>query len=288
MKRRKLSKAEREYRRGRRIFAYIAACASLVTALTGYISGLEKAGSIKSGIIQRINSLDPSDNIDVSDYSNTAVAFKLTESDGTEQQISIPQYDGTSLVYTVNNNNPYFTDADMQFYSEYLSNSPLDKYGRAGQADAVVSINTLRKGDRTDISDIHPSGWYEAKQSTVPIQRCHLIGSMIADGAFNTNDESGTNFVSGTASFNAGNKDVPGSMLDYEKMVIDCQEKEGILRYRVTPVFDGVDVTCHGVLMECDTIREGYDGTSVKFCVFIYNVEPGYVCNYLTGEWEEI
>ena len=47
MKRRKLSKAEREYRRGRRIFAYIAACASLVTALTGYISGLKKDGILR-------------------------------------------------------------------------------------------------------------------------------------------------------------------------------------------------------------------------------------------------
>lgn len=67
------------------------------------------------------------------------------------------------------------------------------------------------------------------------------------------------------------------------KTSVHCTRKEDgafLTRIRVYP--------CTTISMKCDTIREGYDGTSVKFCVFIYNVEPGYVCNYLTGEWEEI
>ena len=234
---------------------------------------------------------------DATDYSNTAVNFNLTESDGTVQNIQIPQYDGTSLSYTVNDDTPYFTDSDFTVTSEYLSLSELDQYGRAGQANAVVNENALRKGDRADISSIHPSGWYEAKESTIPIQRCHLIGSMIADGIsetkYGTNavgtDETTNdpkNMVSGSQALNSGSSEVDGSMLEYEKQIIQAEEDGLTIRYRVTPVFEDNDATCHGVLMEAESI--GDSGAALKICEYIYNVQPGYVCNYRTGLWEEL
>ena len=79
---------------------------------------------------------------------------------------------------------------------------------------------------------------------------------------------------------------VPGSMLEYETQVINSQEDGDLIRYRVTPIFDGVDVTCHGILMEAESI--GDNGAALKFCVYVYNVQPGYTTNYTTGVWSEI
>ena len=131
--------------------------------------------------------------VDVTDYSNTAITFNVNETDGETQSVSIPQYDGSSDVYVVNDNTPYFTNDDLTVTSTYITLSELDDYGRAGQANAVVGQDTLRQGDRADISSIHPSGWWEAKASTVNVNRSHLIGSEIADGI--SERESGTNAV---------------------------------------------------------------------------------------------
>ena len=52
--------------------------------------------------------------------------------------------------------------------------------------------------------------------------------------------------------------------------------------YRVTPLFDGDNLVADGVLMEAKSVED--DGEGVLFNVFCYNVQPGIVIDYTTGE----
>lgn len=212
-------------------------------------------------------------NIDVTDYANTAISF--TTEDG--NQISIPQFDGSSYTYTVNDNTPYFTTEDLTFSGTYVTFSNLDDYGRAQVASAVLGLETMQTHERGDISDIHPSGWWEAKASDVNVNRCHLIGNQLGGDQTDTS----FNMVTGARHFNTP------VMTDYENPTADYIEKTGNhVRYRVTPVFENNDSTCHGVLMEAESIEDG--GAGLKFCVYCYNIQPGYVCDYQIGEWSKI
>ena len=55
--------------------------------------------------------------------------------------------------------------------------------------------------------------------------------------------------------------------------------------YRVTPVFDGLDLVAKGVQIEAYSVEDRGKGVSLN--VFVYNVQPGVFIDYLTGETTE-
>ena len=56
--------------------------------------------------------------------------------------------------------------------------------------------------------------------------------------------------------------------------------------YRVTPVFEGNNLVASGVQMEAYSVED--NGKGVCFNVYVYNVQPGIIINYETGEsWLE-
>ena len=72
-------------------------------------------------------------------------------------------------------------------------------------------------------------------------------------------------------------------MLPFENQVAEYVEGTGNhVLYRVTPVFAGTNLLADGVLMEAFSVEDG--GAGVCFCVFCYNVQPGIVIDYATGE----
>ena len=72
-------------------------------------------------------------------------------------------------------------------------------------------------------------------------------------------------------------------MLPFENMVADYVKETGNhVMYRVTPVFTGDNLVAEGVLMEAISVED--DGDGILFCVFCYNVQPGVVIDYATGE----
>lgn len=218
------------------------------------------------------------DRVDATDYANTEITFSA--SDGTA--IAIPRYNGSSAAYTVSAT-PFFSAEDLGSTDVYFAVSELDDLGRAGVANAVLGPESMQTHERGSISDIHPSGWWEAKQSAVNVNRSHLIGNNLAGDQTDCAEA----MITGSRQLNAGSASVPGSMLEYENQVADYMEATGNhVRYRVTPIFEGRDVTPHGVLMEAESIED--DGAGVEFAVYIYNVQPGWVCDYDTGEWELI
>lgn len=190
----------------------------------------------------------------------------------------IPDYSGDVYV-VINSNEPFFTEDEIkttsfEFYSE------LDSLGRCGYAMACISsdIQPAPGEDRGSISHVYPSGWENERYDTDLVDggyiynRSHLIGWQLT--AENDNEK---NLITGTRYFN-----VEG-MLPFENLVDDYLEEypTNHVMYRVTPIYDGNNLVANGVLIEAYSVED--NGEEVKFCVYIYNVQPGITIDYATG-----
>lgn len=187
---------------------------------------------------------------------------------------SIPAYSGQSYV-TINNNVPDFTDADMQTTS-YEDYSELDSLGRCGVANAIVGIDLMPTEERGAIGQVKPSGWhtikYEGIDGNYLYNRCHLIGYQLSGE--NANEK---NLITGTRYLN-----VTG-MLPFEDEVADyVKQNNAHVRYRVTPIFEGDNLVASGVQMEAKSVED--NGAGVCYNVYVYNVQPGVVIDYATGD----
>ena len=79
-------------------------------------------------------------------------------------------------------------------------------------------------------------------------------------------------------------------MLPFEDEVDNYFEKkeneENHVLYRVTPIVEGDNLVASGVQMEAYSIED--NGKGICFNVYVYNVQPGIVIDYKTGEsWLE-
>ena len=201
------------------------------------------------------------------------------------EKIKIPNYDGKDYV-EINNNVPFFDD-NSENSSENLNESymPLDDFGRCGSAIANVSLDTMpieivnkngknyvKNIKRGEIGSVRPSGWKTYKFDNVDgkylYNRCHLLGYQLT--AENANQE---NLITGTRYFN-----VQG-MLPFENMVADYVKDSIDVLYRVTPIFNENDLVAKGVLMEAQSL----ESDDIKYCVFVYNIQPGIAIDYSDG-----
>jgi DNA-entry nuclease len=72
-------------------------------------------------------------------------------------------------------------------------------------------------------------------------------------------------------------------MLPYENKVLHYIAETGNhVLYRVTPVFEGDNLLASGVLMEAYSLEDA--GSGLMYCVYAYNVQPGIVLDYQTGD----
>ena len=76
-------------------------------------------------------------------------------------------------------------------------------------------------------------------------------------------------------------------MLPFENEVADYVKKTGNhVMYRVTPVFDGMNLVAKGVKMEAYSVED--KGKGVSFNVFVNNIQPGIGIDYSDGtSWLE-
>lgn len=175
----------------------------------------------------------------------------------------------------INDNVPYFTKEDYTT-SSYESYSPLDHLGRCGAAVANVGTDIMPTDERGAIGQIKPSGWQYAKYDHVDgkylFNRCHLLGFQLTGE--NAND---LNLITGTRYMN-----VEG-MLPFENMVADyVRSTNNHVLLRVTPVFEGDNLVASGVTMEAYSIED--NGAGICFNVYCYNIQPGVIIDYATGE----
>ena len=188
---------------------------------------------------------------------------------------AIPAYTGEPYA-VINDNVPAFTDAEItgEAFETY---SELDELGRCGTAYAKIGRETMPTEKRGAIGMTRPSGWRTVRYDNLIegrylYNRCHLIAYRLAGE--NANER---NLITGTRYLN-----VTG-MLPFEDMVGDYVNATGNhVLYRVTPIFEGTNLVASGVHMEAYSAEDGGEG--VCFNVYAYNVQPGVIIDYATGD----
>lgn len=230
------------------------------------------------------------ENLNNNEY--TVILSNLNQTHQNEK-IKIPDYNGKDYV-EINNNVPFFNN-DSENYSENLNEfyMPLDDLGRCGSAIANVSLKTMpieivnkngknyiKNIKRGEIGSVKPSGWKTYKFDNVDgkylYNRCHLLGYQLT--AENANQE---NLITGTRYFNVqGMLPFENMVADYVKDSIDVQNKtSNHVLYRVTPIFYENDLVAKGVLMEAQSL----ESDDIKYCVFVYNIQPDITIDYRDG-----
>ena len=189
-----------------------------------------------------------------------------------------PDFNSSSFdgYYVVNGNVPFFTDAEKATTTCFEHYSSFDSLGRVGVAFACICNNTMPTEDRGGQS-YKPTGWVQNSYSIVSgnslYNRSHLIAWSLA-GENDTKE----NLATGTAYMNQH------TMQIFENMVLNYMKSNKATNkvlYRVTPVFNGNNLLCSGVLMEAYSLDDG--GEDIQFCVFVYNVQNGVHLDYATG-----
>ena len=202
------------------------------------------------------------------DYSQSYDSYDSVDLD------DLPSYSGNPYV-VINDNEPDFSDINNREESfEYYSD--LDRLGRCGVTIANIGRDIMPTSPRESIGQVKPTGWQTIKYDIVNgkylYNRCHLIGFQLTGE--NANPK---NLITGTRYLNVD------GMLPFENMVADfVKETEEHVLYRVTPIFEDENLVAHGVQMEALSVED--DGDSIMFNVFAYNVQPGIIIDYETGE----
>lgn len=195
--------------------------------------------------------------------------------DGVISYRDVPAFEGNPYVY-VNDGEPVFTDEQRAAETGYERYGELDELGRCTAAFAVVGPEAQPTEKRGSIGEVRPSGWQMAKYDFVEgkylFNRCHLLGYQLTGE--NANER---NLITGTRYLN-----VQG-MLPFENAVADYVDATGNhVLMAVMPVFEGSELVARGVHMMAESVEDGGEG--VAFNVFCYNVQPGVVIDYGTGE----
>ncbi|ENL2790246.1 DNA/RNA non-specific endonuclease [Listeria monocytogenes] len=215
------------------------------------------AGVYETGVWQKLN-------------PNTETTAKGTIDVKSNSTLANIAYDGKNQVIEVNNNVPSFKKDDLSLTSGNFQHfSDLDSLNRVGKADAVLHKSMMPTEERERLY-INPTGWKNKKTANGWLyNRCHLIGYQLTGE--NNNPK---NLMTGTRSLNT-----PG-MLEYENEVASYLRKtNNHVRYRITPIFREGELLSRGVQMEAQSIED----TSIKFNVYVFNVELGMVLDYKDG-----
>lgn len=188
--------------------------------------------------------------------------------------LALPPYSGEPYI-SVCGGDPDFSENEITSVS-YEYYSELDALGRCGVCIASVGQDIMPTEKRGSIGQVKPTGWHTVKYDFVDgkylYNRCHLIGFQLTGENANKR-----NLITGTRYLN-----VEG-MLPFENMVADYVKETGNhVMYRVTPIFVGDELLARGVHIEAESVEDGGDG--IMFNVFCYNVQPGVVLDYATGE----
>ncbi len=213
--------------------------------------------------------------IPTKDKSSEQNAAQTQEDDPICKLLGIPAFSGEGFAH-LNGGVPKFqtneiTDKGYEFYSE------LDGLGRCGYAMACVGTETLPEGERGNISSVKPTGWIQNKYDTDVVSggslynRSHLIAWSLTG-----EDANEKNLITGTEYMNQR------IMTQFEDMVRDAVKEDGLhVMYRVTPMFYENELVARGVIMEAYSVEDS--GETVSFNVYVYNVQPGIVIDYATG-----
>lgn len=178
------------------------------------------------------------------------------------------------------NSHAQFTQEELSLNNTWQSFSPLDYLNRVGIANAMLGKELMPTIQREERLTITPTGFRNKKilvngKEDYLFNRCHLIGYQLTGENSNAK-----NLMTGTRNLNANFEDEKSSMVYYENLVAHyIKSTNHHVRYRVTPLFKNVDLVARGIRIEAQSVEDN----QISFDIYIFNVQPGYKINYLTG-----
>lgn len=201
------------------------------------------------------------------------------------EQLASQVYDGQHQVIVVNEKAQFSAEELSLEKGSWERYSDLDWLNRVGVAEAMLGQDLMPTTDRQDISLVKPTGWKNKKiifngKEDYLYNRSHLIGFQLSGENANAR-----NLFTGTRALNANFQDEKSSMVYYENLVAQYIRDTGHhVRYRVTPIFNHVELVARGVRMEAQSIEDD----TLSFDIFIFNIQPDYEINYLTGTSKKV
>lgn len=179
-------------------------------------------------------------------------------------------YNGDQEI-TINNNDPAFAQSELSTASgAWTTFSNLDAQNRVGPAEAMLNRSIMPTKPREALS-WDPTGWHNKRINGQWLyNRSHLIGFQLSGQ--NNNPK---NLMTGTRELNSPLMQAhEDDIAHYLK-----QSTSHYVRYEVTPVFRGSELLARGVAMRAQSIGDN----TIRFNVYIFNVQPGVVLNYADG-----
>ena len=184
----------------------------------------------------------------------------------------IEEYSGQPYI-EINNNTPTFKENEYTTKT-YIQLNDLDEYGRTQKDQACLGLETLPTNKRESIGMVKPSGWktqrYDDLISTKYLyNRCHQIGFALS--GLNAEER---NLMTGTRYFN-----VTG-MLPFEEEVRDyIKNTNHHVLYEAIPVYKDDELVARGLILQAASVED----ETIRFCVYVYNVQPGVTIDYQNG-----
>ena len=175
----------------------------------------------------------------------------------------VPEYSGKSYV-SIRNNIPYFYSGEIAEAEEsYIKYSELDALGRSGSAIMSAHYDLMPAYKFYDITDINPSGY------TSSYEKCQLLGFALTETKEDEKDAEliKKNLITCTTSLKESIQTIESTILQF---IEENPDKHCL--YRVTPIYEGDNLICSGVLIEGLSVED--IGKEVMFCIYCYNIEP--------------
>ncbi len=187
--------------------------------------------------------------------------------------------------FIVNDNRPTIKYRNV---SPYATNQ-VDSKGRPTVANAVLNRTTRQYKNRQSTgngaSEWKPKGFVQREFTNGAYRhlydRGHLLGYALVGGIkkFNASESNAKNIVTQTAWANeAGSSNNRGQNY-YEGLVRKALDKNKKVRYQVKVIYDGNNTVPSGTQIQAVSS----DGT-IKFNVFVPNVQSGVTINYQNGQ----
>lgn len=187
----------------------------------------------------------------------------------------VGEFSGAAAV-ELNHNIPALSP-DSAASGDFISYSEPDALGRPGAVTACLSRASLSSELRRDSAPL-PAGWVMTRYTDTEgrdqylYRVCALLSPALGGDASTPG-----NVFTGTRMLR------DEGMQLYEDMVAGYLSRTANhVLYRVTPAYNGDDLVPFGVQMEALSVEDS--GRSVRFNVFLYNVEPGFTIDYRSGE----
>ncbi|APT18895.1 hypothetical protein FC62_GL000541 [Amylolactobacillus amylotrophicus DSM 20534] len=206
--------------------------------------------------------------------SGDEAKMQLTNQDVKHQtELAALEYSGQQTIQ-INNNNPGFTEDELSLAKgTWQQYGDLDRLNRVTIAKAMLGQDLMPKSERERLY-VDPTGYHNKKVAMNGhmdwlYNRSHLIGYQLTGQNNNLK-----NLMTGTRSLND-----PG-MTKYENQIAEyIRTTNHHVLYYVQPIFRGDELVARGISMRAQSVED----STIKFNIYIFNVQEGVSINYADG-----